>query len=342
MIKLLFSLLILNLLIFFNINKISKIINIYDKPDNKLKIHKSIIPLLGGFIIISNLFLFIFIICIFDSGIIKINFSIRENISICFFVFSFFLLGIIDDKYKLNPEKKFFISIFSSILVITLNQELLITNLKFSFFENRFFLNDFSYFFTIFCIIILVNALNFYDGINGQSITFFIIIFGYLTLVSQNFIFYPFIIFCLIFVLILNLKNKIFMGDNGIYLLSSVLILSLIYEYNEFKTIKFADEIFFLLILPGYDLLRLTVTRVFMGRNPFYGDRNHIHHLIKNRFSLLKTNMILIFLILLPILLFNYAGMHFLIVLAIFTFIYIFLITKLSKNDKKYYYRKNK
>ena len=52
---------------------------------------------------------------------------------------------MIDDKFKLNPEKKFFISIFFSILVLSLNKDLLITNLKFSFYENRLFLNEFSF-----------------------------------------------------------------------------------------------------------------------------------------------------------------------------------------------------
>ena len=35
------------------------------------------------------------------------------------------------------------------------------------------------------------------------------------------------------------------MGDSGIYILGSILITSIIYEYNVFKSIKFADEIFF-------------------------------------------------------------------------------------------------
>ena len=113
----------------------------------------------------------------------------------------------------------------------------------------------------------MLNALNFYDGINGQSVIFFILIFIHLAILSQIYIFYIFIIFVLIFILILNLQNKIFMGDNGIYILGSMLIVALIYEYNEFKTIKFADEIFLLLILPGYDLVRLSFSRIFKGKS---------------------------------------------------------------------------
>ena len=241
------------------------------------------------------------------------------------------MLGILDDKYKLKPEKKFFLSIFFSLFFLSLNDDLIITNLRFSFYQYSIFLNDVSLFFTIFCIIILVNSLNFYDGINGQSLIFFIIIFSYLSYKSPIYLLYLFIILILFFVLILNLKNQLFMGDSGIYILGSILITSIIYEYNVFKSIKFADEIFFLLILPGYDLLRVTISRIFKGKNAFYGDRNHIHHLLINKYTVSQSNIFLIFLILFPILLFSFSGLNFFIIMILFTSIYIFSIFKLSK-----------
>ena len=64
------------------------------------------------------------------------------------------------------------------------------------------------------------------------------------------------ILFCfnihLYFYFIFKLKNKVFLGDSGVYLLGSIVIVLLVYEYNVFQTIKFADEIFLLLILPGW------------------------------------------------------------------------------------------
>ena len=239
-------------------------------------------------------------------------------------------MGIIDDKYNLKPEKKFFLTILLSIIVLTFNKDLIISNVKFSFYENRLFFNNYSYLFTIFCIMILINALNFYDGINGQSILFFLITFSHIAYNSPIYVFYILIILVLIFILFLNLRGKTFMGDNGIYFLGSILIISLIYEHNIFKSIKYADQIFLLLILPGYDLLRLTSTRIYKGKNAFYGDRNHIHHLLINRFSLFKTNIILTLLAILPILLFSFIGINFFVVLTIFTSIYFLLILKLS------------
>ena len=342
MISLFFGVIILNFFIFVNFKKVAKFVNIFDKPDNKLKKHESNVPLLGGTILAVNFFLLILFISIFNYQFQYKEAFLKNYLSIFFFPFSFYILGIIDDKYKLKPEKRFFVSILISIIVLILNKDLLISDVKFSFYENRLYLNNYSYLFSIFCIIILINALNFYDGINGQSILFFLIIFSYLAFNSPIYFIYLLIILVLIFILFLNLTGKTFMGDNGIYFLGSILIISLIYEHNLFKTIKYADQIFILLMLPGYDLLRLTITRIYKGKNAFYGDRNHIHHLLINRFSLYKTNIILILLAILPIFLFSFIGINFFVVLAIFTFIYLLLILKLNYNDKKYYFRKKK
>ena len=330
MISLIFTSLIINFLIAYKLNKIKKIFNIFDKPDNKLKKHKLSVPLLGGIIIVINYCFFTIFYFFYYSDFLANNIPVRNIISIFIFVFLFFFLGILDDKHKLKPENKFFASIFISLLVLLLNKDLLLVNLNFSFYNNPIFLGNFSYFFTIFCIIILINALNFYDGINGQSIIFLIIIFSYLSLKSPIFIFYLFTTLILIFILFLNLTDKVFMGDNGIYFIGAILSASLIYEYNEFDSFEFADEIFLLLMLPGYDLLRLSFTRLLKGKNPFYGDRNHIHHLMINKFSLTKTNLILAILNIVPIFLFNFIGLNFFLILLLFTFVYIFIIFRLS------------
>jgi len=341
MFELILSLIFLNFIIYLKIDKISVLINLYDRPDNKLKKHKSSTPLLGGLIFFLNLFLIIFFNYLLDLKIIILQIKFQNYFVIIFLIISFFLMGLIDDKYKLKPEKKILFSIIFLIISLILNNDLLLTDLNFSFYK-KIFLNNFNFFFTIFCIIILVNAINFYDGINGQSIILFLISFIFLAYKSPNFIFYLIICSLLIFILFLNLSNKIFMGDNGIYLLSILLSICLIYEYKEFKSILYVDEIFFLLILPGYDLLRLTLTRIAKGKNPLYGDRNHIHHLLNDKFSLLKSNIILLLLIILPIFLFTFLRFNFFIVLLLITFIYVFVILKLSINNENNYIRKKK
>ena len=111
MIQLLFAGLILNFLFICYIKKITNFVNIFDEPDNNLKKHKSRVPLLGGIIIASNIILFILIIIFLNYEFINFEMSLRGYFSIFFFLTSFFLLGLFDDKYKLKPEKKFFLSI---------------------------------------------------------------------------------------------------------------------------------------------------------------------------------------------------------------------------------------
>ena len=332
MIKIFLLLLLINLLILFNLKKFSKFINIYDKPNKILKKHKSNVPLVGGIIIIINIIIYSFLSLFFETPFNDIVVLNKEYISGFFLVTSFFLLGLYDDKFKLNPDKKFFLSIVFCIFALTLNKNLLIENVNLSFLDRTIIFNEFSFFFTLFCVIILINSLNFYDGINGQSLIFFIIVFGYLSIQSPLQLFYLILIFVCIFILFLNLQNKIFLGDSGVYLLGSILAILLIYEYNIFKTIRFADEIFLLLILPGLDLLRLTVMRILKGKNAFYGDRNHIHHLLIKRNSLIKTNLILAVLTSLPIILFKVLVLNFFLVFIFFVIIYGFVILKMKKN----------
>ena len=290
-----------NIFLLLSFNKIKKLIPLNDKPDKKLKIHKQNVPLLGGIFIFFNYFVLSVLSLIIETPFINFS-TTREYASIFLFVSLFFLVGLFDDKYNSKPFSKILILTFISLLVVLMNDNLIIKNITLSFYDKNIFLFNFAIFFTIFSIIILVNALNFYDGINCQSILFFIAIFAFLYFSFDRNLFYLLNIIILSILFILNLKNKLFLGDSGIYLLGAVLSFSLIYEYNVNKNFLKADDIFVLLMLPGFDLLRLSLTRILSGRNAFVGDRNHIHHLLNKKFSLLKTNLILIIMFSVPIL----------------------------------------
>jgi UDP-GlcNAc:undecaprenyl-phosphate GlcNAc-1-phosphate transferase len=336
MISLLVVFILLNTIIFINLDRLSKFINIYDKPDNFLKKHKSEVPLIGGVIIILNIFTYIILELVFDLNYLDVKISRREYFSLIIFILSFFFIGLYDDKYKIKPDKKLFVSILVSIFVITINKDMLIDNISLSFFDRVIYLNNFKYFFSIFCIIILINSLNFYDGINGQSIIFFIISFSFIAIKSSFTLIYILIICNLLFILFLNLRNKLFLGDNGIFVISCLLIIFIIYEYNHLKSLKYSDEIFLLLILPGIDLVRLTIIRIIKGQNAFYGDRNHIHHLLISKLSLSISNIVLGFLVLLPNILYSLFKLNFFISITFFIISYAFIILKFSNKANRF------
>jgi len=330
--SLIITICLINLIIVININNISKIINLYDLPDKKLKFHKKKIPLIGGSILIFNVFFLIFIEFIFQIKIFVFFQSLSEIFSFLLILLSFFILGFYDDKYKIRPSYKFFFSILISLFYIITNNNILIKSFSLSIYEHKIFLETFSVLFTIFCIIVLINSLNFFDGINGQLLIFFLLVFSYLLLKTNRYEFYVFIIIIILFCLFMNLKNQMFLGDNGVYVLSIILITSIIYENNVYKNFTYADEIFFLLLLPGIDLIRLTFFRLIKKKNPFYGDRNHIHHLMIKKYSLLITNILLFLLSVFPIFLYNVFELNFYAIFSTFLVIYVLLINNLS-ND---------
>ena len=335
MFSLILVLLFINLAILLNFKKFSETINVYDAPDKKLKLHKKNTPILGGLILIINYSIYLLFQLLFSDNFLSIpkkTFNIEGYLSILILIFGFFILGFYDDKNKLAPKNKLFFSVLLILVSILLNQNLILNSFSLTIFTNKVFLNSFSITFTIFCIILLINALNFFDGINGQSCIFFIIVFSFLFFKSEMNYFYLLSILLILLILFLNLMNKLFLGDGGIFLMGIIASISLILEHNVQKNILYVDEIFFLLLLPGIDLIRLTIIRVFKGRNAFFGDRNHIHHLLVNKFSIFYTNLILIFVSLIPIIMFLFLELNFFIVFFIFLILYIFIISTLRSH----------
>jgi len=73
MIELFLIAIVLNFCFFFYIKKIKNFVNIFDKPDNKLKKHKSKTPLLGGIIIMMNLCLLVLLSLFFEYQYITLQ-----------------------------------------------------------------------------------------------------------------------------------------------------------------------------------------------------------------------------------------------------------------------------
>ena len=129
------------------------------------------------------------------------------------------------------------------------------------------------------------------DGVNLQigKYSFFLVFF--LLLNSLNWVIGLTLIFSLLSFLKLNYENKIFLGDNGSYLLAYIFSYLFINYYN-MSLIKFADSILLVMLLPGLEIFRLTIQRALSNKNILKGDRSHIHHLIYS-----KTKNIYAFLI---------------------------------------------
>ena len=323
--------LVLNFIFFSNFNYISKKIGIFDKPDNKLKRHKKKISLLGGTLIFLNVLIFCLLNFYLDNSILEL--SNNDVIFFLFIVISFYVIGIYDDIKRIMPNFKLLLIILSIFIVIFLYPNLKIEILKVSFFEHDYNLNKYSIPFTILSFALLANALNMFDGINLQLIlfSFFMFIIFILKGIFLNFLLV--ILICLFFLLILNYKNKIFLGDSGAFILSGIISFILINQYNNNPNFFLTDEIFIILMVPGLDMFRLFIFRLYRRKNPFKGDLKHLHHLIKAKYeNIITVNFIISLFYIIPFI-FLFSGVKTYNILAIYSLIYAFTIIDLQKKN---------
>jgi len=324
---------ILNLIIYFCFDYINSIINIYDEIGDDRKIHKKRTPLLGGFIILINTSLFLFLINFETKFNSQFNLNLQYTIIFTMMFLLHFILGAYDDKFDLKASYKlFFITIIISLSIFYIDV-IAIKEIRLSFYDPVINLNYLSYFFSIFCYLIFLNAYNMYDGINLQNGIYAIAIFLYFILNNIELFFSCVLILALINFLILNYRNQTFMGDSGTMLISIIVSTITIYNYNLNK-IVYADEIFLLMIIPGLEIIRLFALRLIEGNSPFKPDRNHLHHLLIKEYSLIKSNAVLFFLSFSPLILSIFISN----LISIFYGItlYLSMIIYLKVKNKKY------
>ena len=79
--------------------------------------------------------------------------------------------------------------------------------------------------------------------------------------------------------------------------------------------------VFLLLCLPGLDLIRLFFTRILNNQHPFSADKNHLHHFLIYKYGVIKTNIIILNMFLIPNI-FYYLSNNFLFSLFILLLLY--------------------
>jgi len=256
---------------------LGNLLGLIDIP-NKRKIHLKNIPNFGGLLfVICSIILSLFV---YSTNQLKIN--LEDLIIINVASILIFIVGFYDDIKNVSPYKRI-IFFFILLLVIFKNQNLLLNELYFkNFFISNISIFNWSFLLTVFCLFLFYNSFNFSDGANGIALSSAIIYLSYLLIQINDFdlfIFFNLIILILIF--LYNINNKIFIGNSGSSALSIFLGLIFIYFYNTTSNL-FADQIALLFIIPGLDMIRVTIQRLLLNKNPFFPDQSHLHHLLMN------------------------------------------------------------
>ena len=278
--------LVLNIFIIKN-NKYINIFKIYDIPDENRKFHKHKTPIIGGNILFLNIIFYF----LFDNFFLNINdnfnlyfvHSLKTFYSFYLCLTAIFFIGLYDDKFNLKANTKIMISCFLILSAILIDSHLVLTEIKLSLLDKTYNLGLFGYFFSIVCILTLINTLNMIDGIDLQAGLYLLYLLMILFFLNQSLIII-FLLLAILSFLYLNFLNKSFLGDSGIYFIAYIISYLLIKNYNINKNI-FVDHIVIIFIIPFLDLIRTSIHRLSLGKNPFLADNNHIHHLLMTRFK---------------------------------------------------------
>ena len=226
------------------------------------------IPLTGGLILLI-------LLLIFSS----------ENYVNNIFYLVIFLIGIFSDLKKLrSPPLRLVLQIVSIILaVFFLNVFVETTRV---FFIDELLSNfSFKFFFTLFCLLIIINGCNFIDGVNTLLLGYILIILSIIKYLSLDIIelselFNIDILISVIFVIfVLNFFNKLYLGDGGSYLIGMIISLFLIDTYNandDFSPFYIVN----LLWYPAFENLFSVLRKIKFERSPILPDTNHIHQLV--------------------------------------------------------------
>ena len=289
--------------------KVAVLKRLIDAPSEERKIHKRSVPTIGGIIIYAGtLFAYSLWYNIEDRIYYdKIFQSVTEFKLIIATSLILFFVGVKDDIVGTAPVKKLFAHIVVALILV------LIGDIRITGLHGIFGVSDIPYwgsvFLSIFTYVVVVNAFNLIDGVDGLAAGV-----GFLSCCAFGtwFIFaheFPYAALsfalagALLGFLIFNFSPaRIFMGDSGsliigmfVCVLAIKLIEYPIQQLNSFW-VNVSKPVFAISVLayPLTDTLRVFIIRAVKGQSPFNADRNHIHHkLLDCKFSHTKTVVII-------------------------------------------------
>ena len=301
---------LLGLIILPNILFVSHKKHLFDMPDAR-KVHTAPVPRLGGLAFLPVILVTVFLIMgiyLFVTDFQNTP-SLVRFFQMLMFLFAgmtlLYLVGEADDLVGVGYRYKFLVQTVAAALIVLSGNWL-------GSFAGLFGIENVPAWIgmpvTILAIIFITNAINLIDGIDGLASGLSIISLLTLTvllLMNSSFSYTLFAVATLGIVLVFWFYNvfgnamkghKLFMGDTGSLTLGYIL---------SFLTIHLSQDIsgehgkwqmivaFSSLLVPMFDVVRVSLHRIRKGRSPFLPDKNHIHHKLI-RAGMKKTGHVLV------------------------------------------------
>lgn len=252
--------------IFYFVYRWTKLYGFTDKPDGLLKNHEKATSIGGG----------VAIILVYSISHLLFPLNTMLNLYDFGTIWAVFILGVIDDKYRLGYTVKLLIQVLIVSLYIYLQG-------TFSFFIG---------FSLVISLVILMNSINIIDNYNGVSG----FLYTYSVLILSLSFNYPWttvlvLLFPLVVFLLLNHRSPgnslMFMGNNGSYTFG--MIICILFLKGAMNTLgnSSSSQIFDLLAFSGVvflpfivDTLVVMIVRYYRGMNPLKGSHDHLSHIL--------------------------------------------------------------
>jgi UDP-GlcNAc:undecaprenyl-phosphate GlcNAc-1-phosphate transferase len=304
-----------------------------DYPTERKK-HKFPTPYVGGLVIGIQ--------CIIISEFYSPENFQLQTLLLCSFLMS--IIGLIDDKFELNVVNKVILQSIPVLIVIS--KKLFISNLGTYEYLGLVSLGDFSVLITFLCVMFLMNAANYNDGINGNLISIFIIfLLIIINFIDENNVIYKIILFLIPINIVLFIFNclvrkelTLFLGDSGS--LTIGFLISFICIYCALNDIIYYALIPWIINYLVFEFISTNISRIIKKKKLFNAGDDHLHYLlekifVKNYFIILIINSIYIFNFLIGFLIFKFLGATASIMsFVIYFFIYFYLREKLFHKFK--------
>lgn len=291
---LLLSAFLLSSLLHFGVQKVFIYSKKFDDFNHRSS-HKTLATRTGGIGLFATL-LFISLYYYFQ-GIELFDYSLFIPLGIMFIV------GVYDDFYHADFKLKFLLQII--VAKILIDQGYVITNYHglFGLYEVPWLLAQLS---SVFVFLVIVNAINFIDGIDGLAISEVIKTIVLIEFFSAGFTALSPMGFVLVATMLplyyfnFKKKRKVFLGDGGSLLLGTIAAVYAFYvlgtDFSLKPTYTLNKTLFAVLVLlyPLVDLLRVFVLRIKAGQSPFEADQRHLHHLLMQKLNSKKIILLII------------------------------------------------
>ena len=279
------NILISSIILSFCYNLIYQWIFIKQKKFDPIKprsSHKTLATKTGGLSIFSTIFTLSIFLYLRNNEIFDFTLLLPLAIIV--------VIGFYDDLYDADFKLKFIIQIIVAKLFI--DNGLIINNYFgfLGFYEVPHLIAQLT---TVFVFILIVNSINFIDGIDGLAITYSLFTLFSFELFSSSKFITPINLICIgstipLYYFNFKKKKKVFLGDAGSLFIGSLIAINSLHFLNSNQFIDSPNRVLLLLSIlfyPLFDLLRVFILRLRQRKSPFIADKNHLHHLLLEKIN---------------------------------------------------------